>query len=140
MANEQGNPYAPPAADVNAGPAAGPLEELPTAGMGARLLNFIIDYVVQLVLGIIVVMVIRLMGASADWSETTNTVFGLRVAQPNAALKSRRPRPREKEWERLQSTRAAGRTVIIENRQMRMPVPAIHPMSRKPTKSVTIVA
>jgi uncharacterized RDD family membrane protein YckC len=77
MANEQGNPYAPPAADVNAGPTAGQLEELPTAGMGARLLNFIIDYIVQLVLGIIVVMVIRLMGVSADWSETTNTLFGL---------------------------------------------------------------
>jgi uncharacterized RDD family membrane protein YckC len=75
--NEQGNPYAPPAADVNVGPAPGPFEELPTAGMGARLLNFIIDNIARIALATVVAIVIRLISPGERASETMGTLFGL---------------------------------------------------------------
>ena len=77
MGNEQGNPYEPPKADVNLGPGPGPFEELPTASMGARLGNFIIDNIVRLVLASIVAVIIRLVSQDDESSETMGTIFGL---------------------------------------------------------------
>jgi uncharacterized RDD family membrane protein YckC len=75
--NDQGNPYAPPQAEVNAGLGAGSVDELPTAGMGARLLNVIIDYVIFLVLLTIIAVSIRLIRPGMDESDAPGTVFGL---------------------------------------------------------------
>ena len=72
-----GNPYDPPGVDVNAGGgfgAAGP-EARPDAGLGARLVNFVIDNVLIIVVGSIAAAVVALLGGDMA-SETTSTVVG----------------------------------------------------------------
>jgi uncharacterized RDD family membrane protein YckC len=86
------NPYEPPKADVNAGLLPQQLDLLPTAGMGARFLNFLVDSIISRVLlaaAIIplakligpgdaapfVVMLLGL-GAMAGYYVVLETVFG----------------------------------------------------------------
>jgi uncharacterized RDD family membrane protein YckC len=52
------NPYEPPRADVDSGQDAGEREELPLAGLGARLLNFIIDSIARILLAAIVAVAV----------------------------------------------------------------------------------
>jgi uncharacterized RDD family membrane protein YckC len=73
------NPYAPPKADLDAGPGLGAPELLPTAGLGARFLNFLIDGIVAriVVVSVAGVLAAFLRSSSPDVDGSTAIVVAV---------------------------------------------------------------
>jgi len=77
--SDAANPYQPPTAELGGGPEPGAGAALPDAGLGARLLNFVIDTVAVLVLGSIGVAILLLAGQEAVTSELWSNVLAFGV-------------------------------------------------------------
>jgi uncharacterized RDD family membrane protein YckC len=71
---EPAHPYRPPQAELDPG-LADEVEQLPTAGLGARFLNFVIDNIARMVLVGIVAFVLGLIFPKGEAEETLGTIF-----------------------------------------------------------------
>ena len=71
---EPANPYRPPQAELDPG-LADEAEQLPTAGLGARFLNFVIDNIARMVLVGIVAFLLGLIVPKGEVAETLSTIL-----------------------------------------------------------------
>jgi uncharacterized RDD family membrane protein YckC len=74
--SEPVNPYQPPEAPLDHGLAA-EAEDLPTAGRGARFLNFVIDNIARILFGSIVTVVLKAASSGEEWGETVGSLLML---------------------------------------------------------------
>lgn len=73
------NPYAPPKADLDGGPGLEAPELLPTAGLGARFLNFLIDGIVAriVVVSVAAVLAAFLRSSSGEPDDSVALIVGV---------------------------------------------------------------